>query len=105
MRILLAFVPAVGANPESYPHFQEWVSGVWHGPARRQEPNHLLQRRAATIVGASTILAGGTDYIAVLGEVLPSTNGNSRQATDMVILLATLTALTALAGTQLLRRA
>jgi hypothetical protein len=57
------------------------------------------------LVGASTILAGGTDYIAVLGDVLPSTNGNSRQATDMVILLATLTALTALAGTQLLRRA
>jgi hypothetical protein len=42
----------------------------------------------------------------VLGDVvLPATNGNSRQATDMVILLATLTALTALAGTQLLRRA
>jgi hypothetical protein len=51
-----------------------------------------------------TIRAGGTDYIAVLGDVLPLTNGNSRQATDMVILLATLTALTALAGTQLLRR-
>jgi hypothetical protein len=65
----------------------------------------LATYRGATIVGASTIRAGGTDYIAVLGDVLPSTNGNSRQATDMVILLATLTALTALAGTQLLRRA
>jgi hypothetical protein len=65
----------------------------------------LASYRGATIVGASTILAGGTDYMAVLGDVLPSTNGNSRQATDMVILLATLTALTALAGTQLLRRA
>jgi hypothetical protein len=65
----------------------------------------LATYRGATIVGASTILGGGTDYIAVLGEVLPSTNGNSRQATDMLILLATLTALTALAGTQLLRRA
>jgi hypothetical protein len=31
MRILLAFKPAVGANPESYPHFHEGVSGVWHG--------------------------------------------------------------------------
>lgn len=57
-------------------------------------------------IGASTVVGGGTDYIAVLGDVvLPATNGNSRQATDMVILLATLTALTALAGTQLLRRA
>lgn len=65
----------------------------------------LATYRGATIVGASTILAGGTDFIAVLGDVLPSTNGSSRQATDMVILLATLTALTALAGTQLLRRA
>ena len=65
----------------------------------------LASYRVATIVGASSALAGGSDYIAVLGDVLPSTNGNSRQATDMVILLATLTALTALAGTQLLRRA
>ena len=65
----------------------------------------LASYRGATIVGASTTLAGGTDYIAVLGDVLPATNGNSRRATDMVILLATLTALTALAGTQLLRRA
>jgi hypothetical protein len=66
----------------------------------------LATYRGATIVGASTVVGGGTDYIAVLGDVvLPATNGNSRQATDMVILLATLTALTALAGTQLLRRA
>lgn len=65
----------------------------------------LATYRGATIVGSSTIVGAGTDFIAVLGDVLPSTNGNSRQATDMVILLTTLTALTALAGTQLLRRA
>ena len=59
-----------------------------------------------TIVGASTVTGGGTDYIAVLGDVvLPSTNNNSRQATDTIVLLITLTAFTALAGTQLLRRA
>jgi hypothetical protein len=36
---------------------------------------------------------------------LPSTNNGSRQATDAIVLLITLTAFTALAGTQLLRRA
>jgi hypothetical protein len=67
-------------------------------------PNGGTVRALASYRGA-TVVGGGTDYIAVLGDVLPATNGNSRQATDMVILLATLTALTALAGTQLLRRA
>jgi hypothetical protein len=66
----------------------------------------LAAYRGATIVGASSVTGGGTDYIAVLGDVvLPSTNTNSRQATDTIVLLITLTAFTALAGTQLLRRA
>jgi len=75
-------------------------------PSRYNPPHEASPSAGCHRVGASTILAGGTDYIAVLGDVvLPATNGNSRQATDMVILLTTLTALTALAGTQLLRRA
>jgi len=66
----------------------------------------LASYGGGTIVGSSTVTGGGTDYIAVLGDVvLPSTNNNSRQATDMIVLLITLTAFTALAGTQLLRRA
>jgi hypothetical protein len=66
----------------------------------------LAAYRGGIIVGASTVTGGGTDYIAVLGDVvLPSTNSNSRQATDAIVLLLTLTAFTALAGTQLLRRA
>jgi hypothetical protein len=66
----------------------------------------LASYGGGTIVGASTVTGGGTDYIAVLGDVvLPSTNNNSRQATDTIVLLITLTAFTALAGTQLLRRA
>jgi hypothetical protein len=66
----------------------------------------LASYGGGTIVGASSVTGGGTDYIAVLGDVvLPSTNNNSRQATDTIVLLITLTAFTALAGTQLLRRA
>jgi hypothetical protein len=66
----------------------------------------LASYGGGTIVGASSVTGGGTDYIAVLGDVvLPSTNTNSRQATDTIVLLITLTAFTALAGTQLLRRA
>ena len=64
------------------------------------------------------IVAGGTDlgdlgsvadYIAIVRGVnftdLPSTNSDARHETDSIILLITLAALTALAGTQLLRRA
>ena len=47
----------------------------------------------------------GGDYIGVLGTLLPSTTTADRHTTQMLILLATLTAFTALAGTQLLRRA
>ncbi|NBO52926.1 MAG: hypothetical protein EBU83_05785, partial [bacterium] len=64
------------------------------------------------IVSGSANLGGlGSvgDYIAIIRGIpfgeLPSTNDDGRQSTDTVILLATLAALTALAGTQLLRRA
>ena len=68
---------------------------------------------AIALYNGALIAAGGpdmaglptADYIARYVPALPETNGNSRRATDMVILLATLTALTALASTQLLRRA
>ena len=69
--------------------------------------NAIAMYDGALIAAGGIDMAGlpTADFIARYGEPLPSTNGNSRQATDMVILLATLTALTALAGTQLLRRA
>ena len=65
----------------------------------------MANYRGAILVGGTGLLGTGGDYIAVLGTILPSTNNNSRQATDTIVLLITLTAFTALAGTQLLRRA
>ena len=65
----------------------------------------LASYRGATIVGGTSTVGTAGDYIALLGEVLPYTNSDSRQTTDAIILLVTLTAFTALAGTQLLRRA
>lgn len=66
----------------------------------------LASYRGATIVGSSTVVGdAGTDFIAVLGEMLPFTNSDSRRTVDSLILLASLAAFTALAGTQLLRRA
>jgi hypothetical protein len=65
----------------------------------------LTSYRGATIVGGSSPIGTDGDYIALLGEVLPYTDNDSRQATDLMILLTSLAAFTALAGTQLLRRA
>ncbi len=65
----------------------------------------MANYRGAILVGGTGLLGTGGDYIAVLGTILPSTNNGSRQATDAIVLLITLTAFTALAGTQLLRRA
>jgi hypothetical protein len=65
----------------------------------------LASYRGATIVGGSSTVGTAGDYIALLGEVLPYTDTDGRQTTDAFILLVTLTAFTALAGTQLLRRA
>jgi hypothetical protein len=68
---------------------------------------------AMALYNGALIAAGGpdmaglptADYIARYVPTLPETNSDSRQATDTLFLLVTLTAFTALAGTQLLRRA
>ncbi len=65
----------------------------------------MANYRGAILVGGSALVGSGGDYIGVLGTLLPSTTTADRQATQMLILLTTLTAFTALAGTQLLRRA
>ena len=69
--------------------------------------NALAMYDGALIAAGGINMAGlpTADFIARYSEPLPSTNNDSRQTTDVIILLVTLTALTALAGTQLLRRA
>ena len=63
------------------------------------------------VAGGVTLggLGSVADYIAIVRGVdfadLPSTNSDARHETDGMLLLITLAALTALAGTQLLRRA
>ena len=61
--------------------------------------------RGATIVGSSSTIDGGSDYIAILGELLPDTSRDGGAPTTTQFALALLAALTALAGTRLLRRA
>ena len=69
--------------------------------------NALAMYDGALIAAGGINMAGlpTADFIARYSEPLPSTNNDSRQTTDAIILLVTLTAFTALAGTQLLRRA
>ena len=56
--------------------------------------------RVGNLVGTGDSIARGVDV-----TNLPATNGDTRHGTDSIILMITLAALTALAGTQLLRRA
>jgi hypothetical protein len=65
----------------------------------------LASYRGATIVGSSSTIDGGSDYIAILGELLPDTSRDGGAPTTTQFALALLAALTALAGTRLLRRA
>jgi hypothetical protein len=68
---------------------------------------------ALAMYDGALIAAGGidiaglptADFIARYSEPLPATDNDSRQATDLMILITSLAAFTALAGTQLLRRA
>ena len=81
------------------------------GGVATQIPDASDVRALTTYLGA--VIVGGMgaigdsieDHIGVLGSVLPATNNDSRRATNTIVLLITLTAFTALAGTQLLRRA
>ena len=68
------------------------------------QPRALTSYKGAVIVGGFDGLNGTEDRIALLGTLLPSTATDSRQPVDALVLLVSLAALTALAGTQLLKR-
>ena len=69
--------------------------------------NALAMYDGALIAAGGIDMAGlpTADFIARYSEPLPATNNDSRRSTDAIVLLISLAALTALAGTQLLRRA
>lgn len=64
----------------------------------------LASYRGATIVGSSGTIDGGSDHIAILGELLPNTSREDGAPTAMRLALLLLAAVTALAGTRLLQR-